>query len=321
MRLEFAVKIVTWRPYAALAIGLLAASSSSILIRYAQTEGAPSLLIAAWRVAVAVLILTPFVWARHSAELRALKPSEIGLAMLSGLFLAVHFGTWITSLEYTSVLISATLVTTNPLIVALLTPLLLREKLSRQTIGAIVLAIVGGVIISTAGGAGTAPRQEAPLLGVLLSFLGAVAVAVYYIIGRKLRATLKALPYIWLVYGSAALTLIVVLPLTGQSGVLADLPLGAFFWMTLVAIFPQLIGHSLFNFALGYLSAAFVSLIILGEPILSAVFAVFLLNELPQPLQLVGSAVILVALFIASRAEARAMRPKVAEPEQVLVVD
>ena len=89
----------------------------------------------------------------------------------------------------------------------------------------------------------------------------------------------------------------------------------------MVAIFPQLIGHSLFNFALGYLSAAFVSLIILGEPILSTVFAVFLLNELPQPLQLVGSAVILIALFIASRAEARAMRPRAAEPEQVLVVD
>ena len=172
MRLEPTVRTVTWHPYAALAIGLLAASSSSILIRYAQTEGAPSLLIAAWRVAVAVLILTPFVWARHSAELRALKLGEIGLAMLSGIFLAVHFGTWITSLEYTSVLISATLVTTNPLIVALLTPLLLREKLSRQTMGAILLAIIGGVIISTAGGAGTAPRQEAPLLGALLSFLG-----------------------------------------------------------------------------------------------------------------------------------------------------
>jgi drug/metabolite transporter (DMT)-like permease len=314
------VRIATWRPFAALAVGLLAASSSSILIRYAQNENAPSLLIAAWRVAVAVLILTPFVWARHGAELRALKPSQIGLAMLSGVFLAAHFGTWITSLEYTSVLISATLVTTNPLIVALLTPLLLRDKLSRQTLGAIFIAIIGGVIISFAGDAGSAPRQDAPLLGALLSFLGAVAVAVYYIIGRKLRADLKALPYIWLVYGSAAVALIAATALSGQGGSLPSLSAEAFFWMTLVAIFPQLIGHSSFNYALGYLSAAFVSLVVLGEPILSTVFAVFLLNELPQPLQLVGSALILIALFIASRAEVRAMRPK-AEPEQALVVD
>ncbi|MFN7210279.1 MAG: EamA family transporter, partial [Aggregatilineales bacterium] len=106
----------------------------------------------------------------------------------------------------------------------------------------------------------------------------------------------------------------------GQGGALPDLSAEAFFWMTLVAIFPQLIGHSSFNYALGYLSAAFVSLVVLGEPILSTVFAVFLLNELPQPLQLVGSTLILIALFIASRAEVRAMRPK-AEPEQVLVVD
>jgi drug/metabolite transporter (DMT)-like permease len=315
------VKTVTWRPFAALAIGLLAASSSSILIRYAQGENAPSLLIAAWRVTVAVLILTPFVWSRHSAELRALKTPQLGLAIVSGVFLAAHFGTWITSLEYTSVLISATLVTTNPLIVAFLTPLLLREKLSRQTLGAIFLAIIGGVIISVAGDAGNAPRQDAPLLGAALSFLGAVAVAVYYIIGRKLRADLKALPYIWLVYGSAALTLIAVTLLSRQGNAMPTLSAEAFFWMTLVAIFPQLIGHSSFNYALGYLSAAFVSLVVLGEPILSTVFAVFLLNELPQPLQLVGSAVILIALFLASRAEVRAMRPKQAEPEQVLVVD
>ncbi|RMF52933.1 MAG: DMT family transporter [Chloroflexota bacterium] len=313
-------KSVTWRPFAALAIGLLAASSSSILIRFAQAESAPSLLIAAWRVTVAVLILTPFVWARHSAELRALKVPQLGLMVISGVFLAAHFGTWITSLEYTSVLISATLVTTNPLIVAFLTPLLLRERLSAQTLGAIFLAIIGGVIISFSGDAGSAPRQDAPLLGALLSFLGAVAVAVYYIIGRKLRAELKALPYIWIVYGSAAITLTAVTLISGQGAAVPALSAEAFFWMTLVAIFPQLIGHSSFNYALGYLSAAFVSLVVLGEPILSTIFAIFLLNELPQPLQLVGSAVILAALFIASRAEVRAMRPKAA-PEQALVVD
>ncbi|MBO9309290.1 MAG: DMT family transporter [Chloroflexi bacterium] len=315
------MKSVTWRPFAALVIGLLAVSSSSILIRYAQGENAPSLLIAAWRVTVAALILTPFVWSRHGAELRALRAPQLGLAILSGAFLAAHFGAWITSLEYTSVLISATLVTTNPLIVAFLTPLLLREKLSRQTLGAIFLAIIGGVIISVVGDAGNAPRQGAPLLGAALSFLGAVAVAVYYIIGRKLRAELKALPYIWLVYGSAALTLIAVALLSGQGNAMLTLSAEAFLWMTLVAIFPQLIGHSSFNYALGYLSAAFVSLVVLGEPILSTVFAVFLLNELPQPLQLVGSAVILAALFLASRAEVRAMRPEQANPQQVLAAD
>lgn len=292
-----------WLPFAALFVGLLAASSASILIRFAQESGASSLLIAAWRLGLATLILTPFVLANHRADLRNLTRGQIGLAMLAGVFLAIHFAAWITSLEYTSVLISVTLVTTNPLMVALATPFILREKLSRVTLGAIFLAMIGGLVISVGGDAGTAPRQDSPLLGVVLSLVGAAAVAAYFIIGRRLRATIPALPYIWLTYGGGAVILVPVVLLTGQP--IGGLAPEAYLWMTLCALIPQLIGHSSFNYALGYLSAVFVSLIVLGEPIFSTILAVFLLQETPKPLQLAGSALILVALLIASREEAR----------------
>lgn len=292
-----------WRPYAALLIGLIAVSFASTLIRLSQGEGAPSLVIAMWRVVFATLALTPFVLARPRATLAALKGWQVALAALSGLFLALHFATWITSLEYTSVLTSVTLVTTNPLIVAVATPFLLRERLSRVTLFAIVIAFFGGLIISAAGDLGTAARQGAPLLGAGLAVAGSFAVAGYYIIGRRLRATLPALTYIWLTYGAAAVVLAALVAMNRLP--VAGLEPDAYLWMTLTGLIPQLIGHSSFNYALGYLSAALVSLTVLAEPIISAILAVFLLAERPIAVQFAGSALILVALFIATREEAR----------------
>ncbi|MBX3081644.1 MAG: DMT family transporter [Anaerolineae bacterium] len=300
-------KKVTWQPFAVLAIGLLATSSASIFIRFAQEEGAPSLVISAWRLVVATLILTPIVLARHRQELRTLNRNQIGLAMLAGLLLTVHFASWITSLEYTSVLISVTLVTTNPLFVAVLSPLLLGEKITQKTIGAVVLALIGGVIITAAGGAGSAPKQDSPLLGAVLSLIGSVAVALYFIIGRRLRATMSVIPYIWLTYGAGAIALVILVILAGQLPVVFDgsLSARAYLFMTLTALLPQLIGHSAYNYALGYLSAAFVSLSVLFEPIGSTILAVFAFEEQPTLIQIGGGVAILIALWIASREERR----------------
>jgi drug/metabolite transporter (DMT)-like permease len=301
------VNKLSWRPYIALAVGLLAVSSASTFIRFAQQAEAPSLVIAMWRVALASLILTPFVLTRYRADLGRLSKSQIGLAMLSGFFLGIHFASWISSLEYTSVLTSVTLVSTNPLLVALVSPLLLRDRLSRATFVAILLAIAGGVILSAAGNAGSA-RTPAPLLGAFLALVGSGAVAVYFMIGRRLRHDMPVLPYIWITYGAAACVLI-GLVLVGKAPV-GGLPEDAYFWMTLTALVPQLIGHSSYNFALGHLSAAYVSLIVLGEPIFSTLLAALFLSEplkdpLRDPSQILGGALILIALFVASHEEAR----------------
>ena len=302
-----APKKVTWQPFAVLAIGLLATSSASIFIRFAQEEGAPSLVISAWRLVVATLILTPLVLLRHRADIRALNRNQIGLAALAGLMLTVHFASWITSLEYTSVLISVTLVTTNPLFVAMLSPLLLGEKITRKTIGAVLLALVGGVIITAAGGAGSAPKQDAPLYGAFLAIIGSITVALYFIIGRRLRATISVIPYIWLTYGAGAIGLVILVTLAGQLPVVFNGGLSgrAYLFMTLTALLPQLIGHSSYNYALGYLSAAYVSLSVLFEPIGSTILAVFTFQEFPNIVQIGGGVAILVALWIASQEERR----------------
>lgn len=287
-----------WRPYLVLVVGIFAVSFASIFIRWGQEESVSSLVLAAARLTVASAVLTPLVLARHRHELRALRPNDLKWALISGLVLGLHFATWISSLEFTAVVNSVTLVTTNPLWVALLAPFLLGEKLSRGALAGLALALAGGILVSLNGSAGDPPTRSDPLLGNSLALFGAVMAALYFIIGRRLRAHLSVIVYIWLVYSAAAIFLLAVVAITGQQ--VGGLSSEAYLWMLLMGLIPQLIGHSAFNYALGFLPAAFVSLAVLGEPLGSGALAMVLLKEWPTALQLVGAALILSGIALAS---------------------
>jgi drug/metabolite transporter (DMT)-like permease len=288
-----------WRPFVALVIGVLTVSTAAIFIRLGQEESTPSLVLAAARLCVASVTLTPFILRRHRQELRDLQPGDLRWALVSGIVLGLHFATWITSLEYTAVVNSVVLVSTAPLWVALLAPLLLSEKLGRWTVVGLVLALSGGILVGLSGEAGEPPTRHDPLLGNGLALIGAIMAAFYFMIGRRLRARLSLMLYIWLVYSVAAIILVVVVVVSGQQ--VAGLPGKAYLWMLLMGLVPQLIGHSSFNYALGFLSAAYVSLVVLGEPIGSGLLAIIFLDEWPVWLQLVGSALILVGIAAASK--------------------
>lgn len=285
-------------PALGLLIGVLAVSAASLFIRYAQAE-APSLVIAAWRLTLASLVLWPILVWRHSAEVRALTRREWALAGVSGVFLGAHFGTWITSLEYTSVANSVVLVTTAPLFVAVLGALFLREALSGLVWLGLAVALAGGVVVGLSDvctlAAGCPPLETfvrgEQFLGNALAVAGAATVAVYVLIGRRLRAGISLLVYIGLTYGAAALTMLVSVALAGLP--LLGYSAETYLWLVLLALVPQLIGHSAFNWALRYLPATFVSVATLGEPIGSTVLALIFLGEVPTPLKLVGAALIL----------------------------
>lgn len=293
----------------AIFVAILAVSTASIFIRFAQMDGAPSLVIAALRLTFATLLLAPLALSRHWDEIKRLTRTEWLLAVSSGIFLAVHFATWISSLEFTSVASSVVFVSTGPLWVALLSPMLLKEHVSRTAIIGLGLALVGGTIIGLSDAcvwdAGLACPALADILqgpamwGNFLALAGAWTVTGYLIIGRKLRAEMSLIPYIFLVYGIAAIVLIIIMFVSGNS------PLGfapqTYGWIFLLAAIPQLIGHSTYNWALRYLPAALVAVTTLGEPIGSAVLAYFILNETPTMAVLFGGAFILTGIYLASR--------------------
>jgi len=300
-------------PVLVLGFGILAVSTASILIRFAQRE-APSLGIAAWRLFLAAIVLAPFALSRRRSELASMTGAERGLAVLSGVFLAFHFATWITSLEYTSVTSSVVLVATSPLWVAMLSPLIVKEPVSRLMLVGILLALAGSLVVGVSDtctysnfqlscpGMGDFLRGKA-FLGDLLALAGAFLAAGYLLIGRRLRRNLSLLSYIFVVYGVAALTLIVA-ALAARQHLLGYSPV-VYLWLLGLALFPQLIGHSTLNWALAYLSAAYVSISILGEPVGTSILAYFLLDEKPTLLRLSGAVFILAGIYLASRSEVR----------------
>lgn len=286
--------------YVALGVGVVVISSSSILTRYAQAAGASSLSIAALRLTLAAAILTPLVWVRCTAEIRALSAGDVRLGLAAGALLAAHFATWISSLAYTSVASSTALVTTNPIWIALASVLIFRERMAKAVVVAIGFALLGsGLIFLADGGADT--QQPAPLLGNTLAVVGSLTVSGYLLIGRSLRRRLSLLTYVWLVYASSAVTLVAVALLAGQ-------PLWGFSplaWACLIglALGPQLLGHTVFNWALKHVSATFIALTILGEPIGSALLALVLFGETFSPLQVIGFVALLTGIYLAARSE------------------
>ena len=292
----------------ALLIAILAVSTSSVFIRFAQAA-APSLVIAALRLTCATVLLAPLALTRHRQELQKLAHREILLGAISGIFLAAHFATWISSLEFTSVASSVVFVSTGPLWVALLSPVLLNERLTGAAIIGLAIAILGGIIIGVADACIWVRGPQCPELaeimqgrvmwGNFLALAGAWAVSGYLIIGRKLRAKLSLIPYIFLVYGMSAIVLVMIMFTAGQSPL--GYPAQTYGWIFLLAAFPQLIGHSTYNWVLRYVPATLVAIITLVEPIGSAVLAYFVLRETPSNGILFGGLLILIGIYLASR--------------------
>ena len=283
-------------------------STASIIIRHAQTE-AHSLVIAAYRLFFAVLILSPIVIFHYRQELSKLNAKDFRFATLSGLFLALHFATWITSLEYTTVASSVVLVSTTPLWVALFSPFFIKERITRATLAGLVIASLGTIIIAINDACYSNNTFQCPSISIflqgeafwgdILAVLGAIFGSGYILVGRGIRSKVPLMVYIFVVYGVAAVILCSFTFGTNQQ-VIGFSP-NIYIWLLLLALGPQLFGHSTVNWALGFLPAAFVSITLLGEPVGSIILAYFFLNESPGLIKLFGAILILGGIFIASQ--------------------
>ncbi len=298
--------------FAVLTVGIFAISSGSILIRLAQNESVPSLVIAFWRMMLSALIILPFTLAGRRSELGGMGRVKWGLAVLSGMLLGLHFATWTSSLALTTITSSTVLVATAPLWVGLASPFLLNEPLSRGLKQGIGLAMLGTVVVSMGAVVGlengrfvinlggTADGNQA-LLGNALALIGGISAAGYLIIGRRLRPHLSLLSYTTVVYGMAAITLLLI-NLVGRQDLLGY-SMTAFALFLAMALIPQFLGHTSFNWALGFLPAAFVSLAALSEPVGATILAIFIFQEFPGPIVIAGSMLILSGVFLGSRGQ------------------
>lgn len=286
--------------YVALAVGVLSVSTGAIFVRYAQHEAA-SLTIAAYRMGIAFVVVLIPTLVSHRRELQSLTYRDGQLAATSGLFLAIHFATWIYSLEITSVAISVVMVNTTPLWVGLLTPLMTGERLSRGTILGIAISVIGAVVIGC--GLQSDGHLSNGLLGVTLATIAAVGLAVYLLIGRNLRRRHSLGVYVTVCYGSAAGYLCLAAIVTGQQ--VAGFSLSTWWYLIGLALVSQILGHTTNNWVLRFFSASMIAVALLGEPVCATLLAYFLFDETLTAVQVGGGALILVGIYLAARAERR----------------
>jgi drug/metabolite transporter (DMT)-like permease len=286
--------------YIALAVGVLSVSTGAIFVRYAQQEAA-SLTIAAYRMGIAFVVVLIPTLIKHRRELQSLTYRDLGLAVTSGLFLAVHFATWVYSLEMTSVAISVVLVNTAPLWVGLLTPLMTRERLAPATILGITIAVIGATGIGW--GLESDGGSSNDLLGGVLATIGAVGLAVYLLIGRNLLRRHSLGVYVTVCYGTAAGYLCLAAIGTGQQ--VAGFSHRTWLYLIGLALVSQILGHTTNNWALRFFSASMIAVALLGEPICSTLLAYFLFDETLTAVQVGGATLILVGIYFAARAERR----------------
>lgn len=313
------VQTTPYRAYFVILLAVVATSSAAILIRYALDAAMPPLLIAAARLAIAALVLTPLALRRHIHQVAKLSRQDLSLIILSGLCLAIHFTAWVSSLQYTTVLVSVVIVSTGPIWVAILEVLFLHIRLSRLVVAGLIIALAGGVIIGIPINAGAeltargADDLSATATGALLAWIGALSVSVYMLIGRVLRARLPVIPYVWLVYSVAAICgcAVILLTSTRVTGYAAE----GYVVLLAMGLIPQLLGHSSLNYLLEYFPAALVSMFSQLEPLGSALLALVLFRELPPEQQIAGSIIIVIGVLLASRGEIRQSKVKRDDPD------
>src|SRR5215217_4038478 len=277
----------------AVLVGVLAVGAAAIFIRLAD---APALGIAFWRCALGVLALLPLAALRRESVPGV---RDLWVGAVAGVALGAHFSTWISSLDYTSVAASVVLVSTTPVFVAITAYLLLGERTSVLSFAGIVLAIAGTAVI-----AGAAPSTgNAAILGNVLALVGAVAMAIYVLIGRSLRTGgVSALSYSILGYSAAALALLPVALLSGAQ--LWGYSATTWFWLFVITLGPQLLGHTVLNWALEYVPASIVSGAVLAEPVIAALLAWLVLSEKPGLATLLGGLIVLAGLYLLLRGDA-----------------
>ncbi|MBO8127997.1 MAG: DMT family transporter [Peptococcaceae bacterium] len=282
-------KIPLINPYLAVICGVVAVSFSAILIKLSS---APSLVIAFYRLVFTVIFLAPFALnANGRTQLKEMSLQEYLWAFGAGTLLALHFAVWIASLNYTSIASSTVLVTMQPLFVISGASIFFHEKLNYISLFGAGLALLGSIII----GINDFQIGGKAVYGDMLAFAGAIFVAGYILIGRKLRKQISLAPYVFIVYSTAALTLL-------SFNLLARTPLypyPALEWVlfVLLAVLPTILGHTVFNWALRYVKAAVVSVSVLGEPVGATILALIIFNEVPQLLQIIGGMLILFGLY------------------------
>ncbi|MHA1983851.1 MAG: DMT family transporter [Candidatus Hodarchaeales archaeon] len=286
------------KSYTILIIGLFMVSWSSIFIRLANVS---PLITAFWRLFfsfIGMLLLAKFF--NQTKEFRGIPRSYYKFFALSGFFLALHFASWFLSLDYISVTASVTIVDSAPLFVVIGGFFFLKERINKFQVLGIIISIIGGFIIGLSSESINTVEQFDPMLGNTLALIGAITVSGYLLIGRSVRQEIGIYAYMSWVYGFCSLFLLVIALIFNPKELLDsfvfNIEIQNYVLFLLLAIGPSIMGHTFYNYAIKEVKAAIVSIVMLGEPIITSILAILFLREIPPSLVILGAAFVLLGV-------------------------
>ncbi len=280
--------------YLVILAGIVAVSFSAILIRFSE---APPLTLATYRLGISAFLVLPFFLANRS--FKDYKKKDLRLFLFTSLFLALHFFVWITSLRYTSIMNSTVLVTLNPIFVAIFLYLFFKTIPTKYTVGGILLALMGSLVLYLASPSSLESlKGSMPLLGNTLALLGAVFASLYFISTSVMRERYSLLSFIFPIYFLTFIFLLFFSIITRTE--LLGFNSREYLIFFLFALIPHIIGHTSFNWALKYFSPTFIALVILGEPVGATILGILLFREVPSTLAVLGAILIISAIAVSN---------------------
>ncbi|MGE7094073.1 DMT family transporter [Lysinibacillus sp. NPDC048646] len=276
-------------PYIPIFVGVMAVSLSAVFVKLANAEAG---IIAFYRMLFSVIIMAPLFFWKYTAELKQLSKRDWLFSSIAGIFLSFHFILWFESLNYTSVASSTVLVTLQPLFAFVGTYFFFKEEITVKTIFAGGIAIIGSVLISW----GDFKLSGSAFYGDILALIACALITAYLLFGQDVRKRLSLVTYTMIVYVVSTITLFLYVLIKGESfGPYATMD---WIWFILLAIVPNLLGHTVFNWSIKYVSTNVVSIAILFEPIGAAVLAIFIFQEYLIATQIIGGLIVLFGIIL-----------------------
>lgn len=283
------MKKPTIHPLIPIAVGVLAVALSAIFVKLANADAG---VIAFYRMLFSVLIMAPIFFWKYTSEIKQLTKRDWTFSLVAGIFLAFHFILWFESLNYTSVASSTVLVTLQPIFAFAGTYFFFKERLSLKTIVSGAIALGGSILISW----GDFRISGSALYGDVLALIACALVTAYLLFGQDVRQRLSLVTYTFVVYGISTITLFFYVLIKGES--FGPYPADDWLWFILLAIVPNLLGHTLFNWSIKYVSTNVISIAILFEPVGAAILAFYIFDEYLITTQIIGGIIVIAGIVL-----------------------
>ena len=276
-------------PYIPIIIGVISVALSAIFVKLATADAG---VIAFYRMLLSVLLMLPIFLLKYRKEVLKLGKKDWVFSTIAGVFLAFHFILWFESLNYTSVASSTVLVTLQPIFAFVGTYFFFKEKLSFKTILSALVAIAGSVIISW----GDFKLSGTAFYGDMLALIACALITTYLLFGQDVRKRLSLITYTFVVYSISTITLFFYVLIKGES--FGPYPESDWFWFIMLALIPNLLGHTLFNWALKWVSTNVISIAILFEPVGAAILAFYVFQETLTTTQIIGGLIVIAGILL-----------------------